>query len=56
MSRNCTEKPRETLGDTMASVIVLQLNYYFAVNFRQVCKDGTVVFKRYYVPLLQDGL
>ena len=33
-------------------VIVLRLNYYFAANFRQVCKDETVVFdKRYFVPL-----
>ena len=34
----------------------LRLNYYFAANFRQVFKDETVVFKRYFVPLIQDGL
>ena len=51
MSRNCSEK----LGDTMAFATFLRLNYYFAANFRQVFKDETVVFKRYFVPLLQDG-
>ena len=33
-----------------------RLHYYFTSNFRQVFKDETVVFKRYFVPLLQDGL
>ena len=37
-------------------VIVLRMNYYFAANFRQVFKYETVVFKRYFIPLLQDGL
>ena len=37
-------------------VIVLRLNYYFTANFRQVFKYETVVLKRYFVPLLQDGL
>ena len=36
--------------------IFLRLNYYFAANFRQVFKDETVVFNRYFVPLIQDGL
>ena len=52
MSRNCSEK----VGDTRVFATFLRLNYYFAANFRQVFKDETVVFKRYFVPLLQDGL
>ena len=46
------------LGNTrvFCCIFAIEQKYYFAANFRQVFKDETVVFRRYFVPPLQDDL
>ena len=52
MSRNCSDK----LGDTRASFYSFAIELLLRDQFSAVFKDETVVFKRYFVPLLLDGL